>query len=268
MKEFGVRLLSGILYAALLVGAMFLSETTFLVLFSILGLLLIFELQKLLIVKTYLAYFIFLVALLAFSYYKFNLNATYVLLIATLFVNAVLIKDLIVINKIPLFNKKKYIVIIFYLIGSLIFLTLIPSTQGYFAPEVIFGCFALVWFNDSFAYIIGKNFGKHKLYERISPKKSVEGFIGGLVFSIFGAWIVLLLTKELSLMHWMVIAVIISIFGTLGDLIQSKFKRQAGAKNSGTIMPGHGGLFDRLDSILFASPFIYTYLELVNTYVS
>jgi phosphatidate cytidylyltransferase len=121
-----------------------------------------------------------------------------------------------------------------------------------------------VWFNDSWAYIIGKNFGKHKLYERISPKKSVEGFIGGLVFSILGAWVVTLLTNELSLMHWFVIALIISIFGTIGDLIQSKFKRQAEVKDSGNLMPGHGGLFDRLDSILFASPFIYTYLELLN----
>lgn len=121
-----------------------------------------------------------------------------------------------------------------------------------------------MWFNDSWAYIIGKNFGKHKLYERISPKKSVEGFIGGLVFSILGAWVVTLLTNELSLMHWFVIALIISIFGTIGDLIQSKFKRQAEVKDSGNLMPGHGGLFDRLDSILFASPFIYTYLELLN----
>ena len=84
------------------------------------------------------------------------------------------------------------------------------------------------------------------------------------MFSILGAWVVTLLTNELSLMHWFVIALIISIFGTIGDLIQSKFKRQAEVKDSGNLMPGHGGLFDRLDSILFASPFIYTYLELLN----
>ncbi|WP_041240959.1 phosphatidate cytidylyltransferase [Croceibacter atlanticus] len=264
MKEFGVRLLSALLYAILLVGAMFHSQEAFLTLFFLFGVVVINELQKLLIVKSYIAYIVLIGCFLAFSYFDINDNATYVFLIATLFVNSVLIKDLLVINKIPLFNQKKYIVVFFYLIGSLIFLTLIPSTQGYYAPDVIFGCFALVWFNDSWAYIIGKNFGKHKLYERISPKKSVEGFIGGLVFSILGAWVVTLLTNELSLMHWFVIALIISIFGTIGDLIQSKFKRQAEVKDSGNLMPGHGGLFDRLDSILFASPFIYTYLELLN----
>ena len=267
MKEFGIRFLSGIIYAGLLVGAMFFSEESFLVLFFLFGIVLIHELQKLLIVKTYISYAVLVAGFIIFSYLKLDINATYVLLIATLFVNSVLIKDLIVINKIPLFNQKKYIVLFFYLIGSLICLTLIPSTQGYYAPRIIFGSFGLVWFNDSWAYIIGKNFGKHKLYERISPKKSVEGFIGGLCASLVGAWVVFTLTNELSLMHWFAIAIIISIFGTIGDLIQSKFKRQAEVKDSGNIMPGHGGLFDRLDSILFASPFIYTYLQLID-YVS
>lgn len=267
MKEFGIRFLSGILYASLLVGAMFYSELSFLILFFIFGFVLIHELQKLLIVKTYYSYAILILSFIAFSYLKWDMNATIVVLIATLFVNSVLIKDLVIINKIPLFNQKKYIVLFFYLIGSLVFLTLIPSTQGYYAPGIIFGCFGLVWFNDSWAYIIGKNFGKHKLYERISPKKSIEGFIGGICASLVGAWVVFTLTKELSLTHWLAIALIISIFGTIGDLIQSKFKRQASVKDSGNIMPGHGGLFDRLDSILFASPFIYTYLQFID-YVS
>ena len=267
MNEFGVRFLSGLLYAGLLVGALFLSNLAFIILFLIFGVILVNELQKLLIVKTYTAYFVLIAAFALFSYLEFNTNATYILLVCTLFVNCVLIKDLLVINKIPMFNKKKYIVVFFYLIGSLIFLTLIPRVQGYYVPELLFGCFGLVWFNDSWAYIIGKRFGKHKLYEQISPKKTIEGFLGGLVFSLIGAWIIYLITQELSLVNWLILALIISIFGTIGDLIQSKFKRQAEVKDSGTIMPGHGGLFDRLDSILFAAPFIYAYLELLH-YVS
>ncbi len=106
-----------------------------------------------------------------------------------------------------------------------------------------------------------------KLFERISPKKTVEGFLGGLVFSAVAAYLVYFFTGLLNLHTWIGLAVILSIFGTLGDLIQSKFKRQAGVKDSGRLMPGHGGLFDRLDSIIFASPFVYAYLQLLN-YVS
>ena len=129
------------------------------------------------------------------------------------------------------------------------------------------GIFSLIWINDTFAYLVGKNFGRRKLFERISPKKTVEGFLGGLIFTIIGSYVAFIVTGLLDLEAWLGLAVIMSVFGTLGDLIQSKFKRQAGVKDSGRLMPGHGGLFDRLDSIIFASPFVFAYLQLL-TYVS
>lgn len=124
----------------------------------------------------------------------------------------------------------------------------------------------LIWVNDSFAYLTGKNFGKHKLYSKISPKKTIEGFAGGFIAAIIGGVFIFYLSNSHSLAHWIVIAAIVSVFGTIGDLIQSKFKRQAGVKDSGKIMPGHGGIFDRLDSILYASPFVFLYLQII-TYV-
>ena len=118
-----------------------------------------------------------------------------------------------------------------------------------------------------FAYLIGKNLGKQKLFPSISPKKTVEGFLGGLFFACISSYFIAKYTNTLEFTQWLILAIIVSVFGTLGDLIESKYKRQAGVKDSGVIMPGHGGLLDRLDSIIFAAPFIYLFLRLTE-YVS
>ncbi|WP_423818247.1 phosphatidate cytidylyltransferase [Salinimicrobium sp. TIG7-5_MAKvit] len=267
MKENIIRGLSGVMYVSILVVSIFASEFAFTTLFLLFGVICLRELQRLLHLKSFLGYFLLIGLFYIFSYMRWSPYGTSLLLLITIFVNLFLVKDLMLVNKIPLFEKKKYVIIIFYLIASLIFLTLIPSYTGDFTPELVVGIFSLIWINDTFAYLVGKNFGKKKLFERISPKKTVEGFLGGLVFSAVAAYLVYFFTGLLSVNEWVGLAVILSIFGTLGDLIQSKFKRQAGVKDSGRLMPGHGGLFDRLDSIIFASPFVYAYLQLIN-YVS
>ncbi|GHC55795.1 hypothetical protein GCM10008083_20210 [Ulvibacter litoralis] len=139
--------------------------------------------------------------------------------------------------------------------------------KGEFTPSIVIGIFILIWANDTFAYIIGKSFGKHKLLERISPKKTIEGFFGGLVGAVIASFFIFKYLSDYDFYIWIILALISSVFGTIGDLIQSKFKRQAGVKDSGKLMPGHGGLYDRLDSIIYASPFIYAFLEIIN-YVS
>lgn len=127
---------------------------------------------------------------------------------------------------------------------------------------ILIGMFAIVWSSDIFAYLTGSMFGKHRLFERISPKKSWEGSIGGLLFALLAAYILSLFFTELSLTRWLVMAVIIVITGTLGDLSESFLKRKAGVKDSGTIFPGHGGVLDRFDATLFAVPFVFVYLNL------
>lgn len=274
MKEILVRTLSGVLYISIIIFAMFTSREWFLGLFFVLATLTLSEFLKLVQLRSYLAYFLLAAAFYFFSYKIFDNNAIYLLLILNGFVNLFLLKDVLQKNKIPMFVNKKYITVVFYIISGFVFLTLIPVMEidGRFAPEMIVSVFILIWCNDTFAYLIGKNFGKHKLLEHISPKKTVEGFLGGMVSAFLGGFVIFKVLEKYSpeialkypLWVWLAMAIIITVSGTFGDLIQSKFKRQAGVKDSGIIMPGHGGLYDRLDSIIYASPFVYAYLLIVN----
>jgi len=131
-------------------------------------------------------------------------------------------------------------------------------------PLYALALFAFVWVNDTFAYLVGSAIGKRKLFERISPKKTWEGFFGGLIFAVFAGFLFChFLTDYCStsnLIKWLGLAVVVVIFGTMGDLFESYIKRNLNVKDSGTILPGHGGLLDRLDSILFAAPAALLYL--------
>lgn len=127
----------------------------------------------------------------------------------------------------------------------------------------VLGIILLIWASDTGAYLVGSLIGKNKLYERISPGKTWEGSVGAAILNVGCAWLISTWFTELALVHWIVISVLVSIFGTMGDLVESMLKRQAGVKDSGKIMPGHGGILDRFDSLLFVSPFIYAYLKLV-----
>ena len=138
----------------------------------------------------------------------------------------------------------------------------IPFLKNQFEPIAIIGVFILIWVNDTFAYLVGKKWGKNKLFEAVSPKKTIEGFIGGLFFTIIFAFILSISFLFFTFENWIIIAIIVSVFGTVGDLLESKLKRIAKVKDSGKIMPGHGGLLDRLDSVIFVAPFVYLYLIL------
>lgn len=267
MKELLTRTLSGFLYTLILLSSIFISPYTFIAIFLIFGTLCVFEFQKLVHLQNKRLYIIFFLLYGMCHFLKFPLYIVVPLLILTIITELFLVKDLITIRIIPMFEKRKYRTSIFYLITSIIFLTAIPFKENEYEPFLIAGPLIIIWVNDSFAYLVGKNFGKHKLLERISPKKTIEGFLGGFVFSLIAGYLLAIFSETLSVVIWLTISVIMSIFGTLGDLIQSKFKRQAGVKDSGTIMPGHGGIFDRLDSIIFASPFLYAFL-LILKYVS
>lgn len=128
----------------------------------------------------------------------------------------------------------------------------------------ILGYFLIVWTHDSMSYFAGRSFGKHKLFERISPKKTWEGFIGGLVFSIGAAYLISMYLNFLEANHWIIIAIIISVFGTLGDLVESMLKRSMQLKDSSSILPGHGGFLDRFDATLIAAPFVWLYVVILQ----
>ncbi|MDR2963004.1 MAG: phosphatidate cytidylyltransferase [Bacteroidales bacterium] len=124
--------------------------------------------------------------------------------------------------------------------------------------------FILIWSNDTFAYLWGISFGKHRLCPRISPKKSVEGFVGGLISTLALAFFIpYCIDTSLGRWQWVGAAAVIVTAATFGDLFESSLKRYAEVKDSGTILPGHGGFLDRLDSVLFAIPSFYVYLQII-----
>ncbi|MDR0422095.1 MAG: phosphatidate cytidylyltransferase [Proteiniphilum sp.] len=132
---------------------------------------------------------------------------------------------------------------------------------GASAPAVL-ALFVFLWINDTAAYFIGSLVGRHKLMEHISPKKSVEGFIAGILFTVLGALIFARLYPGFSVAFWAGFAVVASLSGTLGDLFESLIKRTCKVKDTGHLIPGHGGILDRIDSLLVAVPAVFLYLIL------
>ena len=129
------------------------------------------------------------------------------------------------------------------------------------------GFILLLWTSDTSAYLIGKNFGKTKLFERHSPKKTWEGFIGGMIATALIAFLISHYFREISAINWIIMALIIAIFGTMSDLVESMLKRSINVKDSGSILPGHGGLLDRFDGLLLAAPLVFIYLYIFTNFV-
>ena len=121
----------------------------------------------------------------------------------------------------------------------------------------------LVWGNDVFAYLFGITLGKHKLCERLSPKKSWEGFVGGISGSVAVGAIAAAVLDE-SYIFWIGLAIVVALSSVVGDLIESMFKRDAGVKDSGNILPGHGGMLDRFDALIVSAPFAFVYITFAN----
>lgn len=135
------------------------------------------------------------------------------------------------------------------------------------APRLLLGVFIFIWLYDTGAYCVGMLLGRHRLFERISPKKSWEGVIGGILLSVAGAYVTHRWFDEFfqvpDFTIWMGLSVVVAVFATLGDLVESLIKRTVGVKDSGNILPGHGGILDRIDSLLLVAPAVLIYLMLI-----
>lgn len=141
------------------------------------------------------------------------------------------------------------------------------SSMTQYNGLLLLAIFIFIWVNDTGAYLVGSRWGKRRLAPSISPKKSVEGSIGGLLLVLLSAVILrLLLFPELSWLRILLIATVVAVFGTIGDLFESSLKRQAGVKDSGKLIPGHGGILDRIDSLLLAVPAVYLLLAFLDLY--
>ncbi len=129
-------------------------------------------------------------------------------------------------------------------------------------PKKVLGLLVLTWANDTFAYLVGSFLGKTPFFPRISPKKTWEGTIGGAVLTVGLSFVFSLILGEWSDFEWLALGVTVAVFGTLGDLVESMLKRSVGVKDSGALMPGHGGFLDRFDAFIFALPFCWVVLRL------
>jgi phosphatidate cytidylyltransferase len=274
MNESLTRLLSGVVYVTLLLLATSYSADSFFLLFGVFMLIAIYEFCQLINLNKILPIIVGGIAFYLGSQFKTNKTNDILILIATLFVSIKCLLLLFNTKKEKIDTLSKYIYLIGYVILPFILVAKIPFVGNNFRPKIIISIFILIWTNDTFAYIVGKSIGKHKLLEKISPKKTIEGFFGGMVFSVLAGFLISKYYFDpnpkyftTSVLIWTISAVIISIFSTLGDLIESKFKRIAGVKDSGKIMPGHGGILDRLDSIIFVAPFVFLFYQILD-YVS
>ncbi len=266
MNENSKRLISGIVYVVLLILATLYSRYSFLALFAFFMINAILEFCNLVNLKKTNALFIGVVLFILFSFFSITDITKFLLIIGTLFVSVKLIYLLFLHQNIKYDEISKYVYLIGYVVLPIIILTKIPCSNYnlVYEPKIIISTFILIWTNDTFAYIVGKSIGKNKLFESISPKKTIEGFVGGVVFAVISGILIAKFYLQMPIQFWIIIAVIVSVFGTIGDLVESKFKRTTGVKDSGTIMPGHGGVLDRLDSIIFVAPFLYLFLQIVQ----
>lgn len=263
------RTLSGIIYLAIVIGALFLGEYSFGALFLVISILSLIEFYN---INGYSEYdftavtgisagalvftlsFLCASGIIAIEYLWLLIMVPVGFLISGLYLNNEPLKGIQ-----SLFFGFLYITLPLSATNLLVF----PEVNaGYYTHRIFLGLLTLVWINDTGAYVTGMLFGKHRLFPRISPKKSWEGFAGGTVFTLTAAFFMTRLMGILNQDEWLMLAAIVCIFGVFGDLVESLIKRNAYVKDSGTLIPGHGGVLDRFDSLLFVVPAAVVYLAL------
>jgi phosphatidate cytidylyltransferase len=269
MKDLLKRTLSGAVFVIILVGGMLWNAYSFLGLFLVISLLGNLEFLNLMNkIKSeppkILSLILGILTYTGLAAIAVGCIDNRYLTIIVAFVLLLFVIELFRLNDSPLTNIAGSIASVIYAVVPFALLSFIAFRDGTpesFSGEIVLSMFVLLWIFDSSAYLVGVNFGKNRLYEKISPKKSWEGAIGGLIITLALAWLFSVYFDHLSLVQWIVLSLIVGVFGTLGDLTESMFKRAAGVKDSGNIMPGHGGVLDRFDAMLFISPIVWIYLQ-------
>ena len=273
MKNITVRLLTGIVYVSAIVFCLMYSSYTFLSLFMIITFFCLREFYHLVNIRRetkinpylhglggaamFLSAFLFISGITGRSIFSLYL----------LYIVGAFIYELYANQKNPIvrlaciFLGQVYIALPFSLLALLAYPDPAASPPVYQWVWII-ALFVFIWANDTGAYLIGVQFGKHRLWERISPKKSWEGFFGGLAFTIAAAFIFAHFHPQIAWYHWVALSVGVVAFGTYGDLFESLIKRTVEVKDSGNSLPGHGGFLDRFDSLLFAVYAMLFYMEL------
>jgi len=268
LNKFKSRTLTGILFVLIVAGALWLGQISFFVLFALIIIGSLWEFfninnQNNKTQKWASLVFGLLTFSISFFHAKGTIPATWFLLIfAGFFIFAIAELFRKQANPSNAFNNFMGVIYIAGTLSTANYLVF-NKTAGNAVPyqfELILSIFVIIWLNDTMAYLIGKRTGKHKLMQRVSPKKTWEGTLAGLVFACISSITLSFFLIPLNMTEAGILGIIIAIAANFGDLFESAIKRIAGRKDSGTLLPGHGGLLDRFDAALFAIPFSFFYL--------
>ena len=267
------RLLTGIIYVTLIITGLMWNSISFLIIFSASVVLCLWEFyhlinaQKRTKINPYYnclgGFLLFIVTYL----YASGIFDYYIFFVYLIYIVGILISELYEKQQDPIthsayiFLGQTYIAIPFALLNLIAFRGISGETPVY-NPLMLLSLFVFLWVNDTGAYLVGITLGKHKLFKRISPHKSWEGFIGGLIFTVASAFIFAHFEPSTKLYHWIGLSLAVAIFGVWGDLIESLIKRTLEVKDSGGSLPGHGGYLDRFDSFLLAVYGMLFYVQL------
>ncbi len=267
LSNLSQRIIVGVLGAAVFIGSILFGEWTYFLLFFGLTLLGTAEFYKLVQVQGIMPHRGAGITLGAVFYVSVFLVVKEIMPLEILFLSVplffmVFILELYRKQPHPFTNIAFTLMGAGYIAGPFGMLHTLGYLQDDYSWQPILGLMLLIWASDTGAYIFGKNFGKHKLFERISPGKTWEGWIGGTLLAVAVGYVLSLFFTDLETYQWVGVAIIVAVFGVLGDLTESLLKRSLGVKDSGTLLPGHGGILDRFDSLLMAIPFVIAFLKI------
>ena len=285
MQTFITRALSALVFAVLVISAVLYNEISFEILFFIISVACLNEYYNI-ISKffrkdiSFQPFYKNLALAMAFIFYWISFNigkgilpTTYIALFPVL-MSLFIIVELFIKSKRPFRNIGLNFIGIFYVYLPFILIHAITYFQGQFVGPIIFGILLCVWTNDTGAYIIGSLIGKNKLIEHISPRKTIEGSIGGAVSTMMMAYLLSQYASQIPILNcfaiidlhgWLIIGILVFVFASIGDLIESLLKRSLDIKDSGSIMPGHGGFLDRFDAFIFVIPFVVCFLLIYHS---
>ncbi len=269
MSNFWQRTLTGVIFVVAIIGGMWWHAYSYLLIFFtvvLLGMLEFVEMVKARPVSAQIGWALILGIfwyVTSFFVLSGDISARWLMFIVPM-IMGVFMTELFRNSNTPLLNIACTLIIPFYVALPFSFLHFLVFKTGVYDYGLLLGFFLLIWANDSGAYLVGVNFGKHKLFPRISPNKSWEGAIGGFVFTLIVAFVLSRFDKGLMVFHWLIIGVIVAIMGTFGDLVESMLKRSVNVKDSGSLLPGHGGVLDRFDAVIFAAPLVCGYFILIR----
>jgi phosphatidate cytidylyltransferase len=277
MSDFWKRSITGILFVVAMIGSVLLGPWPFFILLFIINILSIIEYTKIFAVKEYAPFknFSIVAGVAVFSiiglYFNGILESRYLWLLPPILLLSLVVE--LYTKRVAPFERAAISAfgILYISVPLALFIAIanlgdtVNFDSGNYDSYKVMGCFYLIWANDTFAYLFGRKFGRTPLFPSVSPKKTREGTAGGVAGTIGIAFALYYISPQhLQLYEWLGLAVIFSLFGSWGDLVESRLKRSFNIKDSGTLLPGHGGILDRFDALLFSIPFATSFLYFLH----